>query len=101
MFREFRNIKSEKKELRQFGVIVAALLKPIQKVWMGLAILIGWTITRLILIALFYLVITPISILAKLSGKSFLDTEFDRGANSYWISRRYVKFDKRGYENQF
>ena len=82
------------------GLAVPILLKPVQKVWMSLAILVGWFVTRLILIILFYLVVTPISILARLFGKDFLDIKFDRDMDSYWIARAPIKFDKRSYENR-
>ena len=137
MFKEIKNIKSGKRELRQFGVTIGivlgllggvfllrekayyyyffifsttflflglaapTLLKPIQKIWMSLAILIGWLVTRVILNILFYLVVTPIGILARIFGKHFLDTKFDTNADSYWITREPVKLEKRSYENQF
>ena len=137
MFKEIKNIKSGKRELRQFGVtigivlgllgglfflrqkdfyayflifsavflisglVLPVLLKPVQKIWMSLAIVIGWFMTRVILTALFYLVVTPIGILARLFGQRFLDIKFDCNADSYWIVREPVKFDKKRYENQF
>lgn len=137
MIEEIANIKSGKRELRQFGItigivlgflggllffrqkayyfyflafsgiflffglIAPILLKPIQKIWMSLAILIGWVVTRVILIILFYLVVTPIGLAAKLFGQTLLDLKFVRAADSYWILREPVKFDKKSYENQF
>jgi len=134
---EIKNIKSGKRELRQFGItiglvlvvwgswllwreheggyrllIIAALflslglilptsLKPFHKLWMTLAVLLGWLMTRIILIILFYLVMTPIGLLAKLSGKDFLDRKFNREAQSYWIPRKAATPDKKHYENQF
>jgi hypothetical protein len=83
------------------GLVIPALLKPIQKVWMSIAVIIGWVMTRVILTVLFYLVVTPVGILAKVFGKDFLDTKFDRNANSYWSTRESEKFDKRNYESQF
>ena len=137
IFKEIKDIKSGKKELRQFGItvgivlgllgglflwrekegyfyffilsaallclgiVVPILLKPIYKAWMTLAIHMGWFITRVILIILFYLIITPIGLLAKLFGKDFLSRKFDKTAGSYWIIRKSTGFDKRSYENQF
>ena len=134
---EIKKIKSEKKELRQFGItmgIVLALLagllfwrekdnyfyllilsilfffiglalpvtlKPLHKIWMTLATLIGWFVTRLIMIILFYLVVTPIGLLTRLCGKDFLDTKFKKNTNSYWVPRKTIKYDKGNYENQF
>ncbi len=134
---EIKNIKSGKRELRQFGVtigiilgllglwflwrekdwylyllvvsiiflflgiVLPLLLKPIHKLWMSLAVLIGWIMTRVIITILFYLIVTPIGLLARLCGKDFLNTKFDKKVNSYWVPRKVVKCDKRKYENQF
>ena len=134
---EIKKIKSEKKDLRQFGItmgIVLALLgglflwrekdcyfyflmlsivfffiglalpvllKPIHKVWMTLAILMGWVVTRVIMITLFYLVVTPIGFLTRLCGKDFLNIKSEKNVNSYWIPRKTIKADKKKYENQF
>jgi hypothetical protein len=83
------------------GLVLPLLLKPVHKIWMVLALLIGWLVTRVIIIVLFYLVVTPIGLLARLFGKDFLDTKIDRDVNSYWIPRKTIKVDKRNYENQF
>lgn len=83
-----------------FGLLAPDLLKPIQKVWMTLALLIGWVMTRLILTALFYLVITPIAQLARLSGKKFLNTAFREAVDSYWMTRQ-EESSKESYEKQF
>ena len=55
------------------GLIIPIVLKPLNKVWMILAILMGWVMTRIILTILYYLVLTPIRILAMLFRKNFLD----------------------------
>ena len=83
------------------GLVVPILLKPIHKVWMTLAVLLGWLMTRVILSVLFYLVFTPIGLLAKLFNKHPLDLEFNRNADSHWIPREAMKFEKTNYENQF
>ena len=83
-----------------FGLFFPVLLKPIQKIWMAFALILGSIMTRVILSILFYLVITPISLLSRLSGKNFLDLKFDKSVSSYWISRK-APFDKANYENQF
>lgn len=134
---EIRNIKSDKKELRKFGITFGTalcllgnlaywrgkdyynyfliisvvflfsgitapvLLKPIQKVLMSLAILIGWVLTQIILGVLFYLVVTPTGLLARLFGKDFINRKFDKNAQSYWIPKKEVPFDQKNYENQY
>src|SRR3990167_7373821 len=69
-------------------IISPITLKPVQKAWMSLAIIIGFFATRLILSILFYLVATPTGILARLFGKDFLNTDFDKNAKSYWVPKK-------------
>lgn len=83
------------------ALISPVILKPVHKIWMTIAILLGWLMTRIILIVLFYLVVTPIGLLTKLFGKDFLDRKFNADTNSYWMPREAFEFDKKNYENQF
>ena len=83
------------------AAIAPILLKPVQRLWMGVALLIGWVMTRVILIFLFYVVVTPLGFFARLSGKDFLDRSFDRTRESYWIDRKKTNDSKDDYEKQF
>ncbi len=137
MLEEIRNIRSEKSDLRKFGLsvgivlgliggllfwrgkdyhsyflvisaaliisgmIMPAVLKPFQKAWMTLAVVMGWFMTRVILSILFYLVLTLTSLIGRLAGKEFLDTKTDKSRPTYWNYRKPEKFNKNGYEKQF
>ena len=84
-----------------FGFGAPVVLKPIQKVWMSLAVVMGWVVTRVILIVLFYVIVTPISVIARICGKDFLDVSFDKNAKTYWRMRTKGPTDKQQYEKQF
>ena len=73
-------------------------LKPVHKLWMTFAMAMGWVMTRVILCILFYLVVTPTGLVARLFGKAFLDIKFDKTAASYWIPK---SSEKSSYENQY
>ena len=83
------------------GTVVPILLRPIHKVWMIVAVLLGWVMTRMILSVLFYLVVTPIGLLAKLFGKGRLNLAFDKSAESYWRSKDNKRQETSDYEKQF
>ena len=83
------------------GFISPVILKPLNKVWMGLAVVLGWLSSRIILIVVFYLVLTPISLIAKISGKKFLDLKYKSEKDSYWIKREIIKPDRSSYEKQY
>jgi hypothetical protein len=83
------------------GFFAPTLTKPIYKFFMILATFMNKIMTVILLSIMFYLVITPIGILAKLFGKDFLDLKFDKKADSYWIQRKEVNIEKSDYERQF
>ena len=76
-------------------------LKPLNKVWMSFAIILGWGMTRLILVVLFYLALTPTGLLARVFGKDFMNRKIDKSRNSYWEKREKTFSDKQSLERQF
>ncbi|MDD5438664.1 MAG: SxtJ family membrane protein [Candidatus Omnitrophica bacterium] len=83
------------------GVIAPRILTPLQKIWMGLALLIGFFMSRLVLTLLFYGVMTPIGFLMRLSGNDILDQRLDKKKPSYWLDRKEQNKPKASYENQY
>lgn len=70
------------------GLLLPEKLKFIYKIWMGFAFALGWIVSRFILLILFYFILTPIGIFAKIFNKQFLDLKFNDGKNSYWIEKK-------------
>jgi hypothetical protein len=83
------------------AIIYPKILKPLNKVWMGLAIVLGFIMSRLILTIIFFLVLSPIGLLAKLFGKKFMDLKFDQSLESYWEKRKIKEKNHLDYERQF
>ena len=84
-----------------FGLILPRILKPLNKIWMILAVILGWFMSRLILFILFYIVITPIGFFLKLMGKDFLRRKSDKNSKSYWETRDKKIAEQIDYERQF
>ena len=82
------------------GLILPTLLKPIYFVWMTFAAIIGWVMTRVILSAVFYLIMTPIGLITKLLGEDFLALKKIK-SDSYWNHRDSSKELNQNYEKQF
>ena len=70
-----------------FGLLFPNSLSGVYKIWMGLAFALGWIMSRVLLIILFYGVITTIGFIARIFGKKFIDLKFKDGKNSYWIKK--------------
>ena len=81
-----------------FGQYFPTILKPIYLVWMTFAVILGWIMTRVILIAIFYLIVTPIGLIAKLFRHKFLDLTFRTENDTYWNYRKGAVSD---IEKQF
>lgn len=84
-----------------FGAGAPIVLKPLQKAWMALAVLLGWLMTRVVLVILFYGVFTPIGFVPRLFGAQFLELKWNRSAKSYWIAREPEAAGKADYERPF
>lgn len=68
-------------------------IKGIYKIWMTFALILGWFVSKIIFTIIFYLVVAPIGLVAKLVGKEFLDLKFSKKAASYWIKKPERKID--------
>lgn len=83
-----------------FGLIAPTCLQPFERAWMGLAMLLAWVNTRIILALVFYLVIIPIGSIMRLFHDP-LDRQLRGGRSSYWIPKQSKPLDPKAYENQF
>ncbi len=83
------------------GLIVPVLLKPLFKVWMSFAVVMGFIMTRVILTILYFGMFTPIAWVAKLLGKDLLDERLDKNAGTYWVKRPATPYDPKSAENMF
>ena len=83
------------------GHIAYRLLRPVYRLWMKFAFLLGWINARLLLGIFFYLVLTPIGIVLRVTGRDLLDRKIDRGAVSYWRKREGPAAAPEQYERLF
>ena len=79
----------------------AVSLQPIYKIWMGLAFCLGWINTRIILLLVYYLVVTPIALMMRLFRKDLLSLKLEKDAESYWLKRELKNSAKESYERIF
>jgi len=90
------------------GVFLVALgfglpraLKWIYIAWMSVALGLGFVMAHVILTSLFYLMMTPMGLIARVFGKDFLRLKLDRAAATYWIPRDRKSRSPAEYERQF
>jgi saxitoxin biosynthesis operon SxtJ-like protein len=69
------------------GALVPARLRAAYLGWMTVALAIGWVMSRVVLTLVFAVVLVPLGLLARLTGKRFLALRPDPGASTYWVRR--------------
>jgi len=82
------------------GLLWPKVLTYPHKAWMTLAVIIGFIINTLLLAVFFYIGVSPIAVIVRLTGKRFLDIRFRTTDSTYW-QKRIVLIDKTRYEKQF
>ena len=69
------------------GLINAKILTPFNKAWIKLGEVLGLVVAPLVMVAIYFIVLTPLSFLIKIFGKDLLKLKFDKKINSYWIEK--------------
>jgi hypothetical protein len=67
------------------GLIQPEAVRYVYTGWMIAAFPIGWTISRVIVTALFYLVFTPFAVVFKLFGRDALHLQRRKAMTTYWM----------------
>tara|TARA_B100002019_G_scaffold117887_1_gene101210 strand:- start:156 stop:536 length:381 start_codon:yes stop_codon:yes gene_type:complete len=70
------------------GLFNSKLLSPFNKIWIKFGELLGRIIAPLIMALVYFLILTPISLLLRSFGKDLLGLKYLKQKNSYWIKRK-------------
>jgi len=83
------------------AIFSSRVLKPFYLIFSRIAKIIGWVNTRIILILVYYLLLTPIGLLMKCLRKDLLNIKFREKVRTYWIERTNVKASADDLRRQF
>ena len=83
------------------SIVSPRILRPVYNVFIKIAHALGWFNTRLILIVVYYVLLTPIGLIMRVFGKDPLDKKIDKDVDSYWIDRSEIVVTKETLEKQF
>jgi len=72
------------------GLINSKILTPLNKIWFKFGILLGNVVGPIVMGIIFFLIVTPISIIMKLLGKDLINLKKNNN-NSYWIKKNNQK----------
>ena len=79
------------------GLSNAKILNPLNKVWFQFGIILGKIVSPIIMLLIFFFVVTPTGIIMRLFGKDLLNLKINK-KKSYWIERAGPKSKMK---NQF
>jgi hypothetical protein len=79
------------------GLLNSSVLSPLNKIWFKFGILLGNFISPIIMSLVFFIVVTPTSLIMKVFGKDLLNLK-KNNKKSYWIEKTPIKSTMK---NQF
>jgi hypothetical protein len=83
------------------GLVVPAILGPVQRAWMRGGAMLGEVNSRILLTVFFYLVVAPFGFVLRTFVRDPLDRSMRGGEPSNWIKRQPAPLDRARYEQQF
>ena len=70
------------------GLINSKLLSPVNSIWIKFGELLGKIIAPMVMAIVFFIILTPISLIVRLFGKDLLGLKFTKKIKTYWIKRK-------------
>tara|TARA_X000000950_G_scaffold166400_1_gene203288 strand:- start:449 stop:829 length:381 start_codon:yes stop_codon:yes gene_type:complete len=80
------------------GIINSKILIPLNKYWIKLGEILGKIIAPLVMLVIYFAIVTPIALLLKIFRKDILNLKLDEKTDTYWIQK---KQDLGPMKNQF
>tara|TARA_Y200000002_G_scaffold83221_1_gene65971 strand:+ start:793 stop:1173 length:381 start_codon:yes stop_codon:yes gene_type:complete len=70
------------------GLINSKILTPLNKFWIKLGEILGMIIAPVVMILIYFFILTPVSLIVRIFGKDLLGLKFLKESESYWIKRK-------------
>ena len=70
------------------GLLNSKFLTPLNKAWLKLGEILGMIIAPIIMAIVYFVILTPISLLVRILGKDLLGIKFNKKLETYWINRK-------------
>tara|TARA_X000000950_G_C13751048_1_gene592655 strand:- start:628 stop:1008 length:381 start_codon:yes stop_codon:yes gene_type:complete len=69
------------------GLLNSKLLTPLNKGWIKFGEILGLFIAPIIMALVYFIILTPISLIVRVFGKDLLGLKFNKKIDTYWIKR--------------
>ena len=72
------------------GLLNSKFLSPLNKSWIKLGEILGIIIAPIVMALVFFVILTPVSIIVRVFGKDLLGLKFLKEKDTYWIKRKKI-----------
>ena len=72
------------------GSINSKLLTPLNKTWVKFGEILGAVIAPIVMGLVYFVILTPISLLVRIFGKDLIGLKFSKKKDTYWIKRKKI-----------
>ena len=72
------------------GLLNSKLLTPLNKSWIKLGEILGLIIAPIVMALVYFVILTPVSIIVRVFGKDLLGLKFSKEKETYWIKRKKI-----------
>ena len=69
------------------GLMNAKILSPLNRLWIKFGELLGKIIAPVVMAFIYFIILTPLSFLIRITGKDLLKVKYSNKENTYWIKR--------------
>ena len=69
------------------GLINSKILSPLNRTWIKFGEGLGRVIAPIVMAIVYFIILTPISLIVRIFGKDLISLKFKKDLNSYWIKR--------------
>ena len=83
------------------ALVQPRLLAPLNRAWTRLGLLLGVIVAPIVMGVIYFGLITPMALLARLLGKDFLRLKRDPAAATYWLQRQDPRPSPERLRDQF
>ena len=70
------------------GLLNSKILTPLNRSWIKFGELLGRIIAPIIMGIVYFIILTPVSLLVRLFGKDLIGMKFNNNLKTYWIKRK-------------
>ena len=70
------------------GLINSKLLSPLNKSWIKLGEILGTIIAPIVMVLVYFVILTPVSLIVRIFGKDLLGLKILKEKETYWIKRK-------------